>query len=97
MHTLIQILIMSSVVGGVLHAMLFSRLRTRHHETWIALGRPTIFVGTRLAVFRFLLSGNSCKLGDVQLIRLARFLRGYIALYVIFFFVVLAALTVSLF
>ena len=95
MHLMLKILIVSSVVGGVLHSMLFTRLRTRHSDTWIALGRPTIFV-SRLAVIRFLLSGEYCRLGDVQLVRLARFLRGYILAYAAFLLVFFFSWLISL-
>lgn len=95
MRLLLQILFVGSVVGAILHNMLFSRLRTRHPQTWMALGRPTMFV-SRLAVMRFLLSGEYGRLGDVQLVRLAHFLRGYLALYVVFIVVVLATWIVNL-
>ena len=75
--------------------MLFSRLRARHTQTWRGLGCPTIFIG-RLTVLRFLLSGEYSRLGDVELTRLARFLRGYLALYVVLLFVLLAAWIFSL-
>lgn len=95
MHLILQLLVVASLGGAVLHGMLFSRLRTHHPHTWMALGRPTIFIG-RLAVMRFLLSGEYVRLGDAQLTRLARFLRRYLALYVIFLLVIIAAWLVSL-
>ena len=95
MQLLLQILILASVGGAVLHGMLFTRLRTYHPQTWMALGRPTIFVG-RLSVIRFLLSGEYLSLGDVQLTRLARFLRRYLAMYVLFLIVFLAAWMIDL-
>jgi hypothetical protein len=91
----LQILVAASVGGAVLHTMLLSRLRTRHPQTWRALGRPTIFVG-RVAVMRFLLKGEYVTLGDVQLTRLARFLRRYLALYAVFLLVIVVAWIVSL-
>lgn len=95
MHLLLQILVAASVGGAVLHTMLLSRLRTHHPQTWMRLGHPTIFVG-RLAVMRFLLNGEYVSLGDVQLTRLARFLRRYLALYVVFLLVVVAVWIASL-
>jgi hypothetical protein len=75
--------------------MLFPRLRTRHPQTWRELGCPTIFV-SHLAVMRFVLNGEYVALGDVQLTRLARFLRRYLPLYVVFLLIVVAAWIVNL-
>ena len=94
MHVMLQILIVSAVVSGVLHSILYSRLRARHHHTWMALGRPTIWIG-RVAVLRFLLRREYYALGDAKLVRLARFLRGYLLAFAVFLLVFFFAWLIS--
>ena len=97
MHALLPILFIalfvSAGIGFVLQHTFLLRLRTRHAQTWEALGCPTLFVnnsvGNSLAVFRFLWRRQYQSLGDQQSVRLASFLRGYLVVYfVLFMFVV---------
>jgi hypothetical protein len=93
MHSLLPILfialLVSAGVGFVLQHTFLSRLRTRHAQTWEALGRPTLFLNNSipnsLAVLRFLWRREYQSLGDQQSVRLAGFLRGYLAVYLALF------------
>src|SRR4030095_5262182 len=98
MHALLPILFVmlfvSCAVGFVLQYVFLSRLRTRHAQTWEALGRPTLFlnnsVSNSLAVLRFLWRREYRGLADEQFIRFAAFLRGYLAAYFVLFAFVVA-------
>ena|SRR5258706_6573507 len=93
MHALLPILfialVMSAVVGFVIQHAFLTRLRTHHTPIWEALGRPTLFLNNSItnsiAVLRFLWRREYQTLGDHRSVRLARFLRSYLALYVILF------------
>jgi hypothetical protein len=99
MHALLPILFIalfvSTGIGFVLQHRFLSRLRTRHAQTWEALGRPTLFlnnsIGNSLAVLRFLWRREYQSLGDHRSVRLASFLRGYLAIhFLLFLFAVVA-------
>ena len=56
-------------------------LRTRHEQTWFALGRPSLFcqntVSNGFAILRFLWRKDYLELDDPQLTRLCTFLLVY--------------------
>jgi hypothetical protein len=89
------LLLPSCAAGLVFHAMLLSRLRSRHTQTWEALGRPSLVLNNTisncLAVQRFLWRREYRGLGDERLARFASFLRYYEAAYIIFFGVLIVA------
>ena len=98
MHAILPILFgmlfVSCAVGFVLQHLFLSRLRTRHAQTWEALGRPTLFlnnsISKSLAVLRFLWRREYHALSDEQFVRFAGFVRGYLAAYLVLFGVVIA-------
>jgi hypothetical protein len=86
---LLILLFTSCAAGLVLQHIFLSRLRSRHLQTWEALGRPTLFLNNSitnsLAVLRFLWRGDYRALGDREFARFACFLRGYMAAYFVLF------------
>ena len=82
-------LVVSAVIGLILQHSFLTRLRTRHVQTWEALGRPALLLNNSLtnsvAVLRFLWRREYCALGDSQSVRLASTLRVFLAVYVLLF------------
>jgi hypothetical protein len=82
-------LVVSALFGLALHHSFLTRLRTRHVETWEALGRPALFLNSSLnnsvAVLRFLWRREYHALSDSQSVRLAGTLRVFLAVYVLLF------------
>jgi hypothetical protein len=82
-------LLVSAGVGLALQHVLLSRLRTRHAQTWEALGRPTLFfnnsITNSVAVLLFLWRRDYQTLGDKGSVRLASFLRSYLTVYLVLF------------
>jgi len=104
MHALLPILFIvlfvSCAVGFVLQYVFLSRLRTRHAQTWEALGRPTLFlnnsISNSLAVLRFIWRRDYRNMTDKQLIRFATFLRGYLIAYIVLFALVVTVFVASI-
>ena len=104
MHALLPILFVllfvSCAAGIILHHTFLSRLRSRHSQTWEALGRPTLFLNNSitsgLAVLRFLWRRDYRALGDEEFARLAGFLRGYMAAYFVLFVLTVAVFVTSI-
>ncbi len=82
-------LIVSAVFGLALQHSFLTRLRTRHVQTWEALGRPALLLNNGLtnsvAVLRFLWRRDFQALSDSELVRLASILRLFLAFYVLLF------------
>ena len=104
MHALLPILFVllfvSCAAGVALHHVFLSRLRSRHSQTWEALGRPTLFLNNSitksLTVLRFLWRRDYRALGDEEFARLAGFLRGYMAAYFVLFVLTVAVFVTSI-
>jgi len=85
---LFALLCASFAVGFALQAMFLSRLRARHSATWEALGCPKLFgnsMGNSLVLLRFIWRREYRQLSDSKFVRLANFLRVYLAAYVVLF------------
>jgi hypothetical protein len=82
-------LVVSAVLGLALHHSFLARLRTRHVQTWEALGRPALLLNNSptnsVAVLRFLWRREYHALGDSQSVRLAGTLRVFLAVYALLF------------
>jgi hypothetical protein len=93
-------LLASAVVGFALQHAFLSRLRTRHVQTWEALGRPTLFLNNTItnsvAVLRFFWRREYQSLGDKQSVRFASFLRSYFAVYLMLFVFTVVVFLVSI-
>lgn len=92
MHTLLPILfillIVNSIVGLVLRNVFLAQLRSRHRQTWDALGRPTLLnnsIANGLKVQRFLWRQEYRILGDGPFARFGSFLRFYMVAYLLLF------------
>lgn len=89
----------SCAIGLVLQHVFLSQLRTRHAQTWEALGRPSLFlnnsVSNSLAVLRFLWRREYRCLPDARFVRFANFLRGFLAAYLVLFAVAVAVFVVN--
>jgi hypothetical protein len=104
MHALLPILFVllfvSCAAGLVFHHIFLSRLRSRHSQTWEALGRPTLFlnnsIANGLAVLRFLWRRDYRALGDDEFAGFASFLRGYMTVYLVVFVLTIAVFVTSI-
>jgi branched-subunit amino acid ABC-type transport system permease component len=96
---LLVMFIASFAVGLVIQYIFLSRLRSRHAKTWETLGCPTLFLNNSirnsLAILRFLWSREYRALSDPPFVRLAGFLRSYLAAYFVLFLSVIALLAVK--
>ena len=94
------LLVMSCATGFILHYIFLSRLRSRHLQTWEALGRPTLFLNNSitncLAVLRFLWRRDYRALGDEEFARFASFLRGYMIAYLVLCVLIFAVVITSI-
>lgn len=67
------------LVGAALMKWFYERLKRRHHEVWMELGEPSLFLNASMLVQRrmanFLWSGAYKKLGDESLNKVATVLK----------------------
>jgi len=84
--------LMVGAFGGLaLSAYFLHLLRTRHEQTWIALGRPSLVLNNAIAngfaVLRFLWRKDFLELDDPSITRLCTFILlyqiGYLALFIV--------------
>ena len=66
-------------VSAPLGHALFKKLRKDHHQVWVGLGRPTLFLnatwGNQIKVARFVWRGGQEKLEDRRVHRIVRWLQ----------------------
>lgn len=86
---IVATLVLLFVVGIATVGRLLSLLRDRHPDVWLGLGSPTLFLNNSiqngLRLERFIWRKEYAQLGDKDLERLARFVRGLFVVYAVAF------------
>jgi hypothetical protein len=96
---LFWILLVCTLVGLSLHFIFLRKLRIDHPQTWVALGKPSLFlnnsIGNNLTCRRFLNKREYIDLNDASLTKLCNSLRVLNNAYLVFFIIVVISVIAS--